>query len=230
MDLLRQARSAPDATLKAALLKRACEMYRPPLLPGFYEDWVSEAESRLEALFVLAAKELAALARDCGDAAAESHWAQAAARIGQPEMPHEETPRVAAPSSSAPASTAPDAQEAGFPTPSNPRANAAISQVEAPGVSGALGAAMLFPALPPRWSHLFGREEERAAVLQSIADGERLVTLHGMGGCGKSRLALEIAHELRARVPVPPEDLDGSAIDGRPFDDTAPARNSTAWS
>lgn len=47
--------------------------------------------------------------------------------------------------------------------------------------------------LPVAVSTLVGRELERAEVGELVA-GTRLVTLTGSGGCGKTRLALEVAH------------------------------------
>ena len=49
--------------------------------------------------------------------------------------------------------------------------------------------------LPVAVSFLVGRERERAAVAELVA-GTRLVTLTGSGGCGKTRLALEVAHDV----------------------------------
>ena len=51
--------------------------------------------------------------------------------------------------------------------------------------------------LPVAVSSLVGREQERAEVGELVAE-RRLVTLTGSGGCGKTRLALEVAHDLAA--------------------------------
>lgn len=57
-------------------------------------------------------------------------------------------------------------------------------------------AAHLLPApslqLPAPLTRFFGRETERSELLAAIAES-RLVTLTGVGGCGKTRLALEAA-------------------------------------
>ena len=49
--------------------------------------------------------------------------------------------------------------------------------------------------LPAAVSILVGREQERAEVVERLAE-TRLLTLTGSGGCGKTRLALEVAHEV----------------------------------
>jgi predicted ATPase len=49
--------------------------------------------------------------------------------------------------------------------------------------------------LPVAVSTLVGREQERAEVAGLVAE-TRLVTLTGSGGCGKTRLALEVAHDV----------------------------------
>ena len=48
--------------------------------------------------------------------------------------------------------------------------------------------------LPVAVSSLVGREQERAEVGELVA-ATRLVALTGSGGCGKTRLALEVAHD-----------------------------------
>jgi predicted ATPase len=57
-----------------------------------------------------------------------------------------------------------------------------------------------FAPVPGVWGPLFGRERELAQAIALLDDpAVRLVTLVGPGGIGKSRLALELAHRLRAR-------------------------------
>ena len=51
--------------------------------------------------------------------------------------------------------------------------------------------------LPERVSEFIGREDEVREVLSLVAS-RRLVTLTGPGGIGKTRLALAVAHELKA--------------------------------
>jgi predicted ATPase/DNA-binding SARP family transcriptional activator len=53
--------------------------------------------------------------------------------------------------------------------------------------------------LPPPWTRFFGREIEIELVSQWLRDGERLVTLTGAGGSGKTRLAIET---LRGLLPA----------------------------
>ena len=62
------------------------------------------------------------------------------------------------------------------------------------GVDGVYG----LVGLPVAVSILVGRERERAEVAELVAE-TRLVTLTGSGGCGKTRLALEVAHDVAPR-------------------------------
>ena len=55
-------------------------------------------------------------------------------------------------------------------------------------------------ALPVGRSSFIGRDAEVAAVAQ-LLDRTRLVTLTGSGGCGKTRLAFEVARVVEARHP-----------------------------
>lgn len=52
--------------------------------------------------------------------------------------------------------------------------------------------------LPVARSPIIGREVERVRVAETIRSGERLVSLIGTGGVGKTRLALAVASQLRS--------------------------------
>jgi Predicted ATPase len=69
------------------------------------------------------------------------------------------------------------------------------------------GGAQHTPAnLPLRSGGFVGRDDERTLLAELLADPSnpsRLVTVTGMGGIGKTRLALEVAHGLRSMSPPP---------------------------
>jgi predicted ATPase/DNA-binding SARP family transcriptional activator len=54
--------------------------------------------------------------------------------------------------------------------------------------------------LPIQLTSFIGREEERRELSRLVPDAP-LVTLTGVGGCGKTRLALEVAHTALPRFP-----------------------------
>src|SRR5579859_3527624 len=54
--------------------------------------------------------------------------------------------------------------------------------------------------LPASLTSFVGREGELAHLLNRLADA-RLLTLTGVGGCGKTRLALELARAVLDRYP-----------------------------
>jgi len=59
--------------------------------------------------------------------------------------------------------------------------------------------AVLSSQLPAALTSLIGREDEIAAVRALLLQGERLVTLVGPGGVGKTRIAIEVARGLGAQ-------------------------------
>ena len=73
-----------------------------------------------------------------------------------------------------------------------------IHQVVADGIDSRFPALRTLDAHPntlPRFhTEFFGREEEIAAIAQLLSS-QRLVTLTGVGGSGKTRLAVEVAHD-----------------------------------
>jgi AAA domain len=65
--------------------------------------------------------------------------------------------------------------------------------------------------LPPAKTSFVGRDQELIEIAQQLAKEDcRLLTLHGMGGIGKSRTATEVAyHQLRAAKGSSPSFTDG---------------------
>jgi predicted ATPase/DNA-binding SARP family transcriptional activator len=58
----------------------------------------------------------------------------------------------------------------------------------------------MHPSLPRRGSDLVGRDHDIHAVLGLLKESP-LVTLTGVGGCGKTRLAVEVAHRVAPTYP-----------------------------
>jgi predicted ATPase/class 3 adenylate cyclase/DNA-binding CsgD family transcriptional regulator len=67
--------------------------------------------------------------------------------------------------------------------------------------------------LPVQRTTFIGREREIAELVELLGGGERLVTLTGSGGCGKTRLAVHVGAELIDGFPDGVWVADLSAID-----------------
>ena len=67
--------------------------------------------------------------------------------------------------------------------------------------------------LPTPISRLFGRASEIASLVELLVDSpHRLVTITGLGGCGKTRLAIEVAREVQATYAQGVAFFDLSAV------------------
>lgn len=130
-----------EQSVRAGRLADAMQLYRGELLPGFYDDWVQEERSRLQAIFDRLNEAGAARARPA-----------ALPGTGPAQLP----------------------------------------------VAPTIGVT-LFPdrqlLLPSYLSSFFGRQGE-CAELAALVRSHRLVTLSGAGGCGKTRLAVEVGRSL----------------------------------
>lgn len=212
--LLRTARSE-DGEAKARTLNRAIALYRDDFLPGYLEEWATIRREHLKSAHrealrdVMHAFEEAGMRRDAiesglaylrlepldepvartvmGLYAEEGLIANAqrvyrdlegALKVQIDFQPSDETRRLLESIREA------IPREVG-PTLAGPRP----TQPEA----------LVAPPLPDVGGPLFGRESELARAAELLApDSEtRLITLTGIGGIGKTRLALEVARTLR---------------------------------
>jgi predicted ATPase/DNA-binding SARP family transcriptional activator len=210
---LHAAASAGRDAERAVQLGRAVELYRGELLAGSYERWVLEQREWLAESYFQALGQLLALLEQAGDLPRALECARRGvladplreearrdlmhlyATAGQPDAAlrqYHELERLlkqdldAQPSPTTQAlarqlSAAPPAQPAAQPTASEPSRRPLAS-----------------PRLPAQLTRFFGREKEVARLQALLIEEERrLVTLTGPGGSGKSRLAIEVAGQLR---------------------------------
>jgi pimeloyl-ACP methyl ester carboxylesterase len=72
-----------------------------------------------------------------------------------------------------------------------------------PVVREAIGAIVVPRQLPEEPRHFVGREDEMQRLLTAIEDcrESNMVSISGMGGVGKSSLAIHLAHQLKMRTP-----------------------------
>ena len=233
---LADAQRAPEADQTAAL-ERAVDRYHGDLLPGYYDEWVLAERQRLLGLYLPALRRLMSHheQRREWDRALE-YARRALAADPHAEELHLDLIRLLAASGQTAAALRQGremerliAKELGEePSPvarevvARIRRNAVPPPPSPPAKRGG--------GLPARMTRFFGRESEIARVRELIeSGGARLVTLAGMGGAGKTRLAIEIAARLRAHFAdavffAPLADLsDARLIPGALADLLAPA-------
>jgi predicted ATPase len=181
-------------------LAAALSLYDGPLLPGFYDSWIPLEENRLEELFLDAARRLVALHLDREDQTTARQWLHHVARvaphreevqkwIGNPSMPDRLKTPIPLQNGKTKQSKLQLVKPFTVPTPST-----ASPRVTSP------------TTLPASFNRFFGRESEMACVRGLLQTAHsRLITLTGPGGCGKTRLALEI---VRQQVEQNQQDLD----------------------
>ncbi len=187
---------APNAAEQIGLLAAAVELYRGPLLPGFYESWILAEEQRLEELFSGALLRLITELERGG----EPERALQFARHGARAAPHNEaarlelqrldlTPRRRVRRTTRPEDTTPRHSD-------EPAATIAAPLYSAAPVFQPIASASKLH-LPFQFTRFFGRAGEMAHLREMLLDAQtRLVTLTGPGGSGKTRLAIETARSL----------------------------------
>ena len=223
LDAVRAARTA-DETEAILLLEKAIALYQNELLVGFYDEWILAERSRMAEMRYQALRDLVHRLLQCGRPERAIEYARQAVAaepmdeeahcdlmrlydsLGQPSAglrQYEQLKRLL--------------QEELQAQPSEPTRRLA-AQIEANLGHGmaqsrrSVRAVTLraseqeanvhkFPeTLPLRLTRFFGREQEIASLRRVLLpdSAARLVTLLGLGGIGKTRLAIETAAQLKA--------------------------------
>jgi non-specific serine/threonine protein kinase len=211
----------------AASLEARVGLYRGPLLEGWSEEWVLPERRAREQAYLTTLEQLAAAASRRGDHSGASRWLR---RVIAVDPLEESASRalmqvLAADGNSAAAiqvyrdlrlllhrelNALPDPettvlfQRLRAEARCRTQARASV-RASPPGVSPADRAPEPPPPacdhnLPSQWTRFIGREQEMAQVKGLLA-ANRLLTLTGAGGCGKTRLALQIAANLLDDFP-----------------------------
>jgi len=191
-------------------LTQAIELYRGEFLPGYYEDWVIAEQRRLAELYHEALSGvLSALEREGRLDEATEHACRGLERDPLREEIHRALMRFHL------AAGHPEQalrqyvalrdllkRELGAPPSPETRtvARQAKELIEAPARRVAPGLRPTPPPsarLPSALTRFIGRHDELAALCRLLTeDSARLVTVTGLGGTGKTRLALETAQAL----------------------------------
>ena len=209
-----------------SLLAQAVEFYRGDLLPGYDADWILAARERLAALHQEALRRLIrrlAHERDFDRAISYAHralqvdvWNEEAhfdlirllVAVGQPSAAirqYETLEQTLKEQFTA----RPTAAVREFVQQVRDRLGHAagartilLAESSAPAVPVPLVPTVSLPRteLPVRLTRFFGREKEQAQVAALLTDN-RLVTLTGAGGTGKTRLVIETAASLSGLFP-----------------------------
>jgi predicted ATPase/DNA-binding SARP family transcriptional activator/Tfp pilus assembly protein PilF len=206
-EALQHARRTHGDAERAAVLARALELYRGALLPEWCEEWLLAEREAVAEQYFGGLLEWAGLVRAAGEPSAAIEWL----RVGVGLDPlREEVQRelicLLAESGQFDAARrqywslerllAAELQAA--PSPETRSLVLALSRADRAGEM-TRAEARARCRLPSPISRFFGREVEIATLCALLEDGERLVTLTGPGGSGKTRLAIEVARQLAAR-------------------------------
>lgn len=220
---LQHAERATGIAAKKLILQRAIALYRGELLPGYYEDWMQIERQRLADSFLGALRELAALAASEKDwplalrysrqaIAAEPlmedtyldgiRFALQAGRLAEALRVYRALEQMlrqeygSAPSEEVRALLAPVWER--------PYGTSETLVTVAPYTVGPAAEACAWAdvRLPSPLTSFFGREAEIERMQDFLRAGrKRLITLLGLGGSGKTRLAIEAARRFAREFP-----------------------------
>jgi len=203
--------STQDPSTQSSMLTRACDLYVGHLLPGYYDDWVLGERQRLLDIHLKSLRRLIALSEDAKDFDRAINFARRA--IAADPLAEElycELMRVLAASGQSVAALREYrelervlSKELSLTPSAGARALAEqIRQNDLESVAPAPSPSGPISSIPAPLNRFFGRDIEIGQV-QSLweARSARLITLTGVVGSGKTRLAVEIASRMAARHP-----------------------------
>src|SRR5262245_3860101 len=197
VDAFEEAAARARADRDAGAYERALGLYGGELLPeDRYEPWADARRAALAELHTALCLELAELQGDAPAAVGTLQRALVADPLA--ESAHRALMRLYARTGRRQEALAQyqllrhglNAELAADPDPAT---RALYQQLLAPAPAPAAG------NLPRQLTSFVGRERERADIAGELGRA-RLVTLTGPGGCGKTRLALEVAADMSARL------------------------------
>ncbi len=208
----RFSQQAGDAASRRQALETAVSVYKGPLLPGNYDDWLIPMREDLQQTYQEALRHLVHLLADMDDVQTAVHYArllqredplaetavillmQLYARLGDQTAVHR-TYQTCATALRAELDSEPGLdtqvayaaalkQAAGSTPPDEPAAPTYVRS-----------SPRQAPQLPPQPTPFVGREAELAKLAEYLAAPHcRLLTIVGPGGAGKTRLALQAAY------------------------------------
>ena len=199
---------------KQLLLKQAIDLYVGDFLSGFYAEWLTLEQLRLGDLYSGALFDLLDVSRDLGDVDQSIRAATLllkddptdegthcdlmrlyidAGRPAAAKRQFEELARILANEHETPSDEAYELnREATAKRTSHPKPIQVVIKHASPGPVITDDAV---PGLPSPLNRFLGREADLLRVSEMLLEpSTRLVTILGIGGCGKTRLALQLAH------------------------------------
>ena len=200
---------------RKSLLRKSVDLYGGEFLSGYYADWVGMEQLRFADLYTNALYDLLDVCRDMGDIEQAIRAANLllkadpadegthcdlmrlyidAGRPSAARRQYEELCRILATEETTPSDEAFQLnQEATSKRATSGKSSDAPSPVNIPSEPTIEESP---PPLPAPTNRFLGRESD-VAKLQSMlsVDSNRMISIVGLGGCGKTRLALQIAYE-----------------------------------
>lgn len=213
--LIHRAETNDDKLDCQAVLKRAVGLYGGEFLHGYYADWIGVEQLRFSDLYQNALYDLLDASRETGNLEEAIHAASLilkgdpadegthcdlmrlyidAGRLSAAKRQFEELARILATEEATPSDEARQLlQEATSKRPTSritapaPMANPSdVEPIETPGTN-----------LPSQTNRFVGREPDIERLTSTLLEpSSRLVTIVGLGGTGKTRLALKVARDL----------------------------------